>query len=153
MTQPADPSSETVYATRGGHAFHAKPDCRALVGGQLMNDDFKVFWLARNAGRVLHRVQPIRMVAAFGQRKDPCGVCFPKLHAAIYCSNSEHDYGHEPMDVITNGKHTAVICARCQISRNVWWPNGRCYVADVRAVPWPCTSAIILGLAPRPAPA
>ncbi|MDX3714390.1 hypothetical protein PV733_36795 [Streptomyces europaeiscabiei] len=145
-------ATETVYATRTGRAFHATPDCRALLGAQLMNDDHKVFWLARNKHRTLHRVQPTRMVAAFGHGKNPCTVCYPELRGAIHRSNSEHDYGHEPMDVITNGKHTAVICARCQTSRTVWWPNGRCYVDDVRPVPWPCTSAIVLGLAPRPAP-
>lgn len=62
---------------------------------------------------------------------------------------SADDFGHEPMDVITNGKLRAVVCARCRIVRNVWWPNGGCYVADIRDVEWPCTSAIVLGLVSR----
>ena len=40
------------------------------------------------------------------------------------------DFGHEPMDVITNGKLRAVECYRCR-------------------VPWPCLSARVLGLVPR----
>lgn len=60
-------------------------------------------------------------------------------------------FGHEPMDVITNGKHRAVICARCQTVRNERSPDGRWRVVNVSEVPWPCTSAIVLGLAPRPA--
>ncbi|KAA6220024.1 hypothetical protein CP979_26365 [Streptomyces filamentosus] len=37
-------------------------------------------------------------------------------------------FDHEPMDIFTNGKLRAVECYRCHI-------------------PWPCTSAIVLGLA------
>ena len=43
------------------------------------------------------------------------------------------DFGHEPMNVITNGKLRAVWCYRCHI-------------------PWPCTSAVVLGLVPREEP-
>ncbi|MFD5631618.1 MULTISPECIES: hypothetical protein [Streptomycetaceae] len=46
---------------------------------------------------------------------------------------SAEDFGHEPMDVVTNGKLRAVECYRCH------------------AIPWPCMSAIVLGLVPREA--
>jgi hypothetical protein len=62
---------------------------------------------------------------------------------------SEDDFGHEPMNVYTNGKLRVVVCARCRIVRTIWWPGGRCHVADISDVKWPCTSAIILGLVPR----
>ena len=42
-------------------------------------------------------------------------------------------FDHEPMDVFTNGKLRAVECYRCHI-------------------PWPCTSAIVLGLTNHPTP-
>lgn len=59
------------------------------------------------------------------------------------------DFGHEPMNIITNGKLRAVVCARCRTVRNVWWTNGGCWVVDVREIPWPCTSARVLGLVAR----
>lgn len=55
---------------------------------------------------------------------------------------SKDDFGHEPMDVVTNGKLRAVVCARCQ----QWDIYGYSREASVR---WPCTSAVVLGLAPR----
>ena len=110
--------------------------------GQLMNDDHKVFWLARNRYRTLHRVEPLRMVAAFGQDKDPCTVCYPELRAAIWRSNSEDDYGHEPFEY-----DGVPICARCGVDFQERIPNG--WRIGTRPVPWPCMSAIVLGLAPR----
>jgi len=53
-------------------------------------------------------------------------------HAEPPTASRTEDFGHEPMDVYTNGQLRAVECARCPI-------------------PWPCTSALVLGLAPRPA--
>lgn len=55
---------------------------------------------------------------------------------------SADDFGHEPMNVITNGKLRAVVCARCQ----QWDIYGYSREASVR---WPCTSAIVLGLVQR----
>jgi hypothetical protein len=43
------------------------------------------------------------------------------------------------MDVITNGKLRAVVCARCSV-----WDRG------FHHVDWPCTSATVLGLVARP---
>ncbi|MFG3585063.1 hypothetical protein [Streptomyces sp. NPDC047990] len=51
------------------------------------------------------------------------------------------DFGHEPMNIITNGKLRAVVCARCVV-----WDHG------FNDVAWPCTSAIVLGLVPRKEP-
>jgi hypothetical protein len=53
---------------------------------------------------------------------------------------SEDDFGHEPMDVITNGELRGTVCVRCA----VWSP-------DFHYVAWPCMSALVLGLAPREA--
>ncbi|MEU9865509.1 hypothetical protein AB0D99_32035 [Streptomyces sp. NPDC047971] len=52
------------------------------------------------------------------------------IHADRQPANSTEDFGHEPMDVYTNGKLRTVECARCPVQ-------------------WPCTSAIVLGLTPR----
>ncbi|MET7944249.1 hypothetical protein [Streptomyces sp. NPDC005302] len=51
---------------------------------------------------------------------------------------SAEDFGHEPMNIITNGKLRAVVCARCSV-----WDRG------FNHVDWPCTSAIVLGLVAR----
>lgn len=127
---------ETVYATRAGRAFHEKPTCRALLGGQLMNDSFKVFWLARNTSRILHRVESLRIVTAFGLGKGPCALCFPELRAAVFRGNCEDDFGHEPFEY-----DGVPICARCFIEHRSYR----------EAVFWPCASAVVLGLVPRPA--
>lgn len=48
---------------------------------------------------------------------------------------SSETFGHEPFDY-----DGVPICARCFIQHNGWR----------EAIDWPCTSAIVLGLVPRP---
>ncbi|WTC56872.1 hypothetical protein OH715_17000 [Streptomyces cellulosae] len=50
------------------------------------------------------------------------------------------DFGHRPVVSFTDGRALNRVCARCTTNT----PTG------VWGVRWPCTSAIVLGLAPRP---
>ncbi|MFJ4926882.1 hypothetical protein [Streptomyces sp. NPDC088736] len=135
----------TVYATRTGAAFHARTDCRALLGGQLMNDDHRVFWLNRNAGRHLHRPLPLAIGDAWGNGRTPCTTCLPDVAAAFRDEPSVEDFGHRPVIGFVDGRALNLVCARCTAIKRgpgIWWH------ASVR---WPCTSAVVLGLVPRPA--
>ena len=128
----------TVYATHGGTRYHANDNCRALNSGQVLYGgwgDLRV-----------HRIQETNPITALGEGKDPCTVCIPGLLTAIYRSNSENDYGHVPVIGFIDGRALTQVCARCAVVKRgpgCWWH------ASVR---WPCTSAIVLGLAPRSQP-
>ncbi|MEU1327209.1 hypothetical protein [Streptomyces microflavus] len=61
-------------------------------------------------------------------------------------------FGHEPIEVGGDWPNRAVVCARCRWN----YPRMGSRPAHRRYAPWPCTSAIVLGLAPHtttPAPA
>ncbi|MEU8902132.1 hypothetical protein [Streptomyces mirabilis] len=116
-----------VYATGGGHRFHATADCRDLRNGQELYGGWGTLRT--------HRIDEMTIVTAFGCGKEPCATCYPELRAALYRGNCEDDFGHEPflwpgLPDAANG----YACARC-------WTG--------EPVAWPCTSAIVLGLAPR----
>ncbi|MGW5477647.1 hypothetical protein [Streptomyces sp. NPDC004008] len=116
----------TVYVTRGGRRYHANETCRALASGQVLYGgwgDLRV-----------HHIEATDWVTALGQSKDPCAICIPGLLTAIYRTNSENDYGHEPFEY-----DGVPICRRCFIQHRGWRET----------VAWPCTSAIVLGLIPR----
>ncbi|MEW2070054.1 hypothetical protein, partial [Streptomyces sp. NPDC007346] len=57
-------------------------------------------------------------------------------------------FGHEPTCGISLFGLAETVCARCT-ERGVWYGDAN----ELRPVHilWPCTSAIVLGLAPRPA--
>ncbi len=65
---------------------------------------------------------------------------------------SGQTFGHEPIDEYAGTPEgdrgaTHIVCARC-----AWWTNWPDLgLAIGTRVPWPCTSAIVLGLTPRPA--
>jgi hypothetical protein len=141
MTTPA-----TVYATHTGTAFHAAPDCRALLAGQLTQDEHRVFWLGRNAGRTLHQPKPLAVGEAWSSRRTPCTTCLPDAAAAFRLEPSTEDYGHRPAIGLVDGRALGQTCHRCFTVD----PNGpRYFGSRQRSVRWPCTSAIVLGLAPR----
>ncbi|MFE7535242.1 hypothetical protein ACFU67_13330 [Streptomyces rhizosphaericola] len=55
-------------------------------------------------------------------------------------------FGHEPIKGLSLNALDDTICGRCT-ERGVFWGNA----TEIRpvGVTWPCTSAIVLGLAPR----
>ncbi|MEU6365725.1 hypothetical protein ABZ876_08210 [Streptomyces sp. NPDC046931] len=54
-------------------------------------------------------------------------------------------FGHEPFEY-----DGALICARCGVDFEEPIADG--FRIGTRPIPWPCTSAIVLGLVERPAP-
>lgn len=130
-----------VYATKTGHAFHETPDCRALTAGQGLNDwECGCDEYCRHRSPQLHVVQPVSIPEAMGAAKMPCLVCLPGLGASWYRTPSERDFGHEPVDHCGD-----VICGRCRTHHVD--EDGEHYSLPAF---WPCTSALVLGLVPRP---
>lgn len=121
----------TVYASQGGDRYHQTSDCRALVSAQMIwdcdgPDDLPAI-APMNGG---YAAMPTTALAALGEGKTPCAVCLPGSGAALARSSCEEDFEHLPMPVFTNGKLRTVQCYRCP-------------------VPWPCTTALVLGLVDR----
>lgn len=110
----------TVYASEGGARYHSRWSCPAFTAGSLLNDDDCDEW-CRHEHAQRHPALDFTVAEAAECGRTPCRVCVPPLAAS-------EDFGHEPMDVITNGKLRAVECYRCP-------------------VPWPCATAVLLGLA------
>lgn len=134
----------TVYASKGGAAFHATPDCRAREAGQGLwdTDDWSGY-----------AIQPMTIPAAMGAGKLPCLVCMTSLGANWFRTPCEDDFGHEPVvtgHIGPDGQPTAV-CARCT-EHGVLIQIGGDDPSPLR-VAWPCTSALVLGLVPRAAAA
>lgn len=130
----------TVYASKGGTAFHNTRNCRAREAGQGLwdTDDWPGY-----------AIQPMTIPAAMGAGKLPCLVCMPDLGANWFRTPCEDDFGHEPFGPYDG----AMVCRRCYVTVIREWvdaydnPRHR-RVRDV--VLWPCTSAVVLGLVPRP---
>lgn len=62
---------------------------------------------------------------------------------------SEDDFGHRPTKGISLFGLSEVVCQRCT-EHGVWYGTAE-ELRDVHIL-WPCTSAIVLGLVPRPLP-
>lgn len=138
--------SEWVYASAGGRRYHKDRQCHALSGGQNLND-----WDCECWGRCSHRsprtVVPLLPADAQARGKTPCRACYP---SAVDLGPSEGDFGHEPVYVVTNGKFRTIECHRCTTTVTHY---DEAYRPSrwTRSVTWPCTTAQILGLAPRSA--
>jgi hypothetical protein len=74
---------------------------------------------------------------ALRKGKRPCTYCYrdPSLRQTVMPPSRE-TFGHEPIEY-----DGALICASCYVP----------HLKHRHTVPWPCTSAIVLGLVPRPA--
>lgn len=120
---------ETVYITHGAK-YHVDASCRLMNSGEDLHDyegdvDYGGGFTS-GSYRKTGTVQDATM-----RGKLPCLHCVPAEHRAFPPLYGQ-TFGHEPMDVVTNGKLRAVECYRCPVA-------------------WPCTSAIVLGLVPREA--
>lgn len=125
--------SDTVYASAGGRRYHNERFCQAAYNARALWKFDPMQWVPGMPLVMLTDGRDIRettVLDALGAGKTPCHACIPGSDAALAVSSCEEDHGHEPMDVYWNGKLHTVLCYRCRI-------------------PWPCTTAVILGLVPR----
>lgn len=109
-----------VIVTQGGK-YHADATCYMLANGEALWRNDSEGW---TPGAYRREVDTVELAAMCG--KLPCLNCVPADQRAMPPLYRQH-FGHEPMDVITNGRLRAVECFRCQIE-------------------WPCTSARVLGI-------
>lgn len=130
----------TVYVTHG-RKYHADEACQLMTAGEALWDFDGDDWVW-TAGAFRRTVDSPRYAAACG--KLPCLGCVPADSRAFPPLYGQ-TFGHEPVEVGGEWPNRATVCARC---RTDWFGgNGR----YKRYVPWPCGSAVILGLAPRSA--
>jgi hypothetical protein len=133
---PAAPApAGSVYTTAGGRRFHADDSCRALWSGQSLNDwefDYEFPPPAAWTRPTLWAIEPRQPIAAALTGYTACRVCVPTANALPATGQT---YGHEP--VIETGYYgPEQVCARCNMPR-----------LPMLSQPWPCTSAVVLGLA------
>lgn len=115
----------TVYATATARRYHSRWSCPALVAGQLMSD-YDCAEDCRHDHPSMRPALDCTVAEAAGRGLTPCRVCTPPLPAA-------QDFGHEPFPWPGMSNESGMACARC-------YPGG--------PVPWPCASAVVLGLTP-----
>ena len=146
-TYAADPTGLTVYATGGAPRYHSSRTCRALLSGQDLNDwDCWDDYCNHHLHRTPRTIRETDLAGAVAAGKWPCHTCYP---APTVIPPSQDDFGHWPTKGISLLSLSEDVCQRCT-EWGVWYGNAD----DLRPVhiPWPCTSAIVLGLVPRPLP-
>lgn len=145
-----------VYTTPGGTRYHADPKCYALGNGRSAQAYRAGETYLPGAGS-LDGLYPLRRrstLSAVQFSYSACLVCVPTADAIRPLPLVTLSHGHEPVPGYLPdwlGKFT--VCARCTVRRAQTWVSPE--NDDVRVwrfdspVPWPCTSAVVLGLAPR----
>ncbi|MDH6610245.1 hypothetical protein M2164_005880 [Streptomyces sp. SAI-208] len=129
-----------VFTSAGSRKYHFDKGCTAFHSAQELSDlDCGCDTYCTHRMPRMHSLVRCSATKAAMDGKLPCLACVPQHLREM--PQSEH-FGHEPMNVITNGKLRAVVCARCQ-QLDIY---GYSREASVR---WPCTSAIVLGLVDR----
>lgn len=154
---PDEPAMKTaVYVTEGGSRYHSTRACNAFLGGQWLWRFDPMEWVPGMPQIMLtsgHRLDEMTATDALGRGKEPCASCLPGQRAALHCSSSEDDFGHEPTWINAGycggcdrcgDLEEREVCARCVRLIPTTpgpWPRA--------SVDWPCTSAVVLGLVPR----
>jgi hypothetical protein len=139
--------SATVYATAAGDRYHQTPYCQALAAMQHVNEQMGGMWVPGAPYMVSHAIAPATAEQAARDGKTPCSRCKPDL--AVVADT----FGHEPWFACLPAFTKGWACARCRVRARcvtVGSPeDDPSFHTETHAVPWPCTSAIVLGLTPR----
>jgi hypothetical protein len=156
----------TVFASTGGRKYHFDKACKAFESAQMLSDmDCGCDTYCTHRLPVMHGLVRMSSTKAAMDGKLPCLVCVP---AHLRELPEAETFGHEPasndVDYWGETNDDLPVCARCTRTVRAWLPevigqhpDGRVITAEDRrvsfevAVLWPCTSAIVLGLVPRPA--
>ena len=136
-----------VFTSAGSRKYHFDQDCSAFHSAQLLSDaDCGCDTYCTHRMPRMHSLKRATASGAAIDGKLPCLACVP-VHLREMADTE--DFGHWPTRGISLNSLADDVCQRCT-EWGVWYGNAD----DLRPVhiPWPCTSAIILGLAPRPLP-
>jgi len=136
----------TVHVTHG-RKYHIDNECPLMNTGEDLWDFDGDAW-GHTSGAYRRRVATVTDAAYLG--KLPCLHCVPVGHR-VFPPLYGQTFGHEPVDEYDGTPEgdkgvTRTVCARC-MTWNRWkdvslWAGSR--------VTWPCTSAVVLELVPRP---
>lgn len=133
------PALRGVFVTHG-LKYHTDAQCPRMIHGEELHDcDSDEYGGSWFAGGYRSEVSSPQLAAARG--KLPCLGCVP-ADQRVFPPLYGQTFGHEAM--VVGPWEDEQVCARC------WWitrDEDGYYVNNVAA--WPCTTAIILGLAPR----
>ncbi len=140
--------SAIVFATTASRKYHFDQQCKAFHNAQDLNDwDCCCGDYCNHRGPVLHSLVRMSSVKAALDGKLPCLRCVPAHLRTMPLPEDDEYFGHEPVKGISLFGLSETVCQRCT-ERGVWYGDAN-ELRDVHIL-WPCTSAIVLGLEPRP---
>lgn len=136
----------TVYVTHGTK-YHLDSACPRMTAGEdLWDGDSEDWW--HNSGSFRREVDTVRTAAYLG--KLPCLFCTDKA-TRVFPPLYGQTFGHEPIDEYQGTPEgdlgvTHMACKRCKVWTH--WKSVGFWIGT--RVSWPCTSAVVLGLAEHP---
>jgi hypothetical protein len=149
-----------VYTTQGGTRYHADRACYALANGrstQAYRAGEGLYGEGLYGAQCLDGLYPLVRRSTISAQQfsyTACLVCVPPAEANRPLPFVTFTYGHEPVaGYLPDWLGEFTVCARCEARRSQTWLDPE--TDDVHVwrfespVPWPCTSALVLGLAPR----
>lgn len=141
--------SDTVYVSRRGRRFHEDPECRALGAGHMI---FACRCGDPYCGCAADKPpvpEEVSINGAAVRDLDPCAVCYPGFDGLAVQLASDNDFGHQAFDEYGHEMKNAyrLVCRRCVTWHVVGVESDKWLIGQ--RVAWPCTSAVVLGLAPR----
>lgn len=141
--------SAIVFASAGSRKYHFDEGCKAFESAQLLSDwDCGCDTYCTHRLPRMHALKRMSSTKAAMDGKLPCLTCVPQHLREL--PDSQH-FGHQPID-----SFGAVVCARCETSERLYsldeFGNDHSIGPFPTPVRWPCTSAVVLGLVPRPCP-
>ena len=135
-----------VFASAGGRKYHFDKGCKAFEFGQQLNDwdtPDDAYLASWNYPR-LHGLRRMSATKAAMDGKLPCLACVPRHLREM---PEADDFGHWPTRGISLNSLADDVCQRCT-EPGVFYERGVDELTPVHII-WPCTSAVVLGLAPR----
>ncbi|MFD9249560.1 hypothetical protein [Streptomyces bottropensis] len=135
-----------VFASAGGRKYHFDRACTAFESAQILSDwDCCCGDYCTHRSPRTHVLERMSSTKAAMNGKLPCLACVPQHLRELPQAET---FAHEPVIGLTLFDQAETVCQRCT-ERGVWYSRGNDEMTPVR-IPWPCTSAIVLGLVPRP---
>lgn len=146
-----------VFASAGGRKYHFDKQCKAFESAQMLSDlDCGCDTYCTHQLPRMHGLVRMSVTKAAIDGKLPCLGCVPTHLREM---PDAEDFGHEPvaLDSVIHenwtkfsacsgckARTTPLVCVRCmEFDANGMWR------IPAHPVHWPCTSALVLGIAPR----